>query len=207
MVTMFVCFIRGGLLEPDTSQRWSIAQIRSCPWLSQEAFLNEVEPLPLHLSHFWTSTEQVTHETHSRQDVPSTCSLYESQVRAELAELGVTTQILERANQYARENLLLNRDSINGTYRILLHRLQKQSSSLEANEQNGVVIVVDDDDNNNNNNDDGVRPSFDRSRSACHSSNQRDKINENYRRASHDISSKKHAEKSSSHASQTCAIL
>jgi hypothetical protein len=98
-----------GLLNPQVTERWSIEKIRSCSWLVGQSFTKEFDPFPSNLSHYSIS---------KNENRSSKLSL-EEQAHLKLQELGITP------------NSDNNRDDINGTYRIIFHRLQKQSNPLE----------------------------------------------------------------------------
>ncbi|CAF1428293.1 unnamed protein product [Adineta ricciae] len=108
-----------GLLSYDKLERWSMEQIRSCTWLTKQYLPKEYDPYTLNLSY---------DPTPSRESFE-----YEAQTR--LAELGITSDVLKsRKDSSSSEKALSTRDNINGTYRIILHRLQKQSTPLERDD-------------------------------------------------------------------------
>ena len=113
-----------------------------------------------------------------------------------LEELGITTEQLRKANQSSGDKLLYNRDSINGTYRILLHRLQKQSSALERDEQYNRSMSEE------------PTRSTHRSHSISIAAGQEGwkKLDGRQRRASHDVSGKR-LDQSPGQGTQLCAIL
>ncbi|CAF0778554.1 unnamed protein product [Rotaria sordida] len=135
-----------GLLHPEAVQRWSIEQIRSCSWLSNQNFPNELEPLPLNLTNFWTSVNKDLSKNESTNNIhnptPPTSS-FESEAHSKLEDLGITSELLQTTTKNSNNKFLSNRDSINGTYRIILHRLQKQSNPIERDEFYGKTVNED----------------------------------------------------------------
>lgn len=121
-----------GLLHPEAVQRWSIEQIRSCAWLANQNFPNELEPLPLNLTNFWTSVNKDLSKN-GTSELSTATSSFEYEAHSKLEDLGITSELLETRTKNSN-NKLSNRDSINGTYRIILHRLQKQSNPVERDE-------------------------------------------------------------------------
>ncbi|CAF3834210.1 unnamed protein product [Adineta steineri] len=116
-----------GLLSYEKLERWSIDKIRSCPWLSRENFPEEFQPFALNLSYDWIPLSK----TKTQSSISARTS-FEYETHSKLEELGITSDILKLIRpKDSDEKYLSNRDSINGTYRIILHRLQKQSNSLE----------------------------------------------------------------------------
>ena len=107
--------------------------MRSCSWLRNQTFLAELEPLPLNLTNFWTSVNKDLPKTGVRDSLPSTSS-FESEAHSKLEDLGITSELLQSTTKNSNNKFLSNRDSINGTYRIILHRLQKQSNPIERDE-------------------------------------------------------------------------
>jgi hypothetical protein len=122
-----------GLLHPQAVQRWSIEQIRTCPWLVNQTFLPEVPPFPLNLTNFWTSVNKDLKKSASTSDSLPTMSSFEDEAHSKLEDLGITSELLRSTTMRNNSDStdLSNRYSINGTYRIILHRLQKQSNPLE----------------------------------------------------------------------------
>ncbi|CAF1414509.1 unnamed protein product [Rotaria magnacalcarata] len=135
-----------GLLHPEATQRWPMEQIRACSWLSNQNFPNELEPLPLNLTNFWTSVNKdlsQSQSTNSTPDsIPSTSS-FEHEAHSKLEDLGITSELLQTTTKDSNNKCLSNRDSINGTYRIILHRLQKQSNPIERDDFYGKTINED----------------------------------------------------------------
>lgn len=132
-------FVLGGLLHPEAVQRWSIERIRSCPWLLKQNFPNELEPLPLNLTHFWTSVDK----TASPNSLASASS-FESEAHSKLEDLGITSELLQNTTtNSSNTKILSNRDCINGTYRIILHRLQKQSNPMERDDLHEKIVNED----------------------------------------------------------------
>ncbi|CAF4705300.1 unnamed protein product, partial [Rotaria sp. Silwood1] len=135
-----------GLLHPEAVQRWSIEQIRSCSWLSNQNFPNELEPLPLNLTNFWTSVNKDLSKNQSTNSTPDSIpptSSFEYEAHSKLEDLGITSELLERTTKNSNNKFISNRDSINGTYRIILHRLQKQSNPIERDDLYGKTINED----------------------------------------------------------------
>ncbi|UJR28940.1 hypothetical protein I4U23_010157 [Adineta vaga] len=122
-----------GLLHPEAVQRWSIEQMRSCPWLSNQNFPEELEPLPLNLTNYWTSVNKDLTKNDSNDCLPRTSS-FENEAHSKLEDLGITSELLQKTTKNSNNKVLSNRDSINGTYRIILHRLQKQSNPIERDD-------------------------------------------------------------------------
>jgi hypothetical protein len=113
-------YVLDGLLNYEILERWSIEKIRSCSWLSRENFIKEFEPFPSNLSNYSSSVNSIK---------PTKPSL-EQRAHLRLEELGITSELF----QITSENSDNNRDNINGTYRIIFHRLQKQSNPLERDD-------------------------------------------------------------------------
>ena len=128
-------FYVGSLLHPEAVQRWSIEQIRSCAWLTNQNFPDELEPLPLNLTNYWTSVNKDLTETTNgtTNNLPKTSS-FEYEAHSKLEDLGITSELLQKTTKNSNNKFLSNRDSINGTYRIILHRLQKQSNPIERDD-------------------------------------------------------------------------
>lgn len=187
-------FFSGCLLVQEPTERWSIEQVRSCAWLRQQNFPKELESLPLNLTNFWTSTSKdpSSDDTADRPTTPQ--SPCEHQAHTKLEALGITTELLRKANQYSTDKLLYNRDSINGTYRILLHRFQKQSTALERDVQYERSIS------------EQPTPSYHRSQSISGVSGTRNKLEVRPRRASHDVSGRR-IDPTSGQATHLCVIL
>jgi hypothetical protein len=123
----------GGLLHPEAVERWPIERICSCSWLKNQIFPNELEPLPLNLTNFWTSVNKDL----SKSDTPDSLritSSFELEAHSKLEDLGITNELLQHTAKNSNNKFLSNRDSINGTYRIILHRLQKQSNPVERDD-------------------------------------------------------------------------
>jgi hypothetical protein len=96
-----------------------------------ENFPNELEPLPLNLTNFWTS---VNKDLSNTTDSSPTTSSFEYEAHSKLEDLGITSELLQTTTKNSNNKFLSNRDSINGTYRIILHRLQKQSNPIERDD-------------------------------------------------------------------------
>ena len=109
-----------GLLSPKTDQRWTSDQIRSCQWLRNETFIKEFDPFPSNLSNYSRSIDKNNSSELSLED----------QAHLKLQELGITPEIFQSIYGDANQK----HDHINGTYRIIFHRLQKQSNALEHDE-------------------------------------------------------------------------
>ena len=73
--------------------------------------------------------------------LPRTSLKYEAHLKLE--DLGITTELLKETQKNSNNNILSNRDSINGIYRIILHRLQKQSNSIERDDSYGKTVNED----------------------------------------------------------------
>ncbi|CAF2033569.1 unnamed protein product [Rotaria magnacalcarata] len=108
-----------GLLNHEIRERWSINRIRSCAWLTHQSFPKEFEPFSMNLN------EQCTSSNENKR------SPIENEAYLRLKQLGITYEHLQAMSETSAENHLSHRDNINGTYKILLHRLQKQSTALE----------------------------------------------------------------------------
>ncbi|CAF1607394.1 unnamed protein product [Adineta ricciae] len=125
------------LLHPEAVQRWSTEQIRSCAWLTNQNFPDELEPLPLNLTNYWTSVNKDVTKTETTNgttnNLPKTSS-FEYEAHSKLEDLGITSELLQKTTKNSNNKFLSNRDSINGTYRIILHRLQKQSNPIERDD-------------------------------------------------------------------------
>ena len=63
-----------------------------------------------------------------------TTSSFEYEAHSKLEDLGITSELLQKTTKNSANKFLSNRDSINGTYRIILHRLQKQSNPIERDD-------------------------------------------------------------------------
>jgi serine/threonine-protein kinase NIM1 len=107
----------GGLLNPKVAERWSIEKIRSCSWLKNQIFNKEFDSFSSNLNNYSPSVTKTK---------PVRTSL-EYQAHVKLEELGITSELSQTMNINSDKI----RNNINGTYRIILHRLQKQSTSLE----------------------------------------------------------------------------
>ncbi|CAF3405449.1 unnamed protein product [Rotaria sp. Silwood1] len=118
-----------GLLNHEVSERWSMKQIRSCSWLSHQNFPKEFDPFITNINDYWISLN----ETKISALIPPKLSIeYETYLR--LKKLGITSEYLQAMNNNSDNENFSNHDNINGTYRILLHRLQKQSNALERDD-------------------------------------------------------------------------
>ena len=71
---------------------------------------------------------------HGTTDSLPTASSFESEAHSKLEDLGITSELLQTTTKNSNNKFLSNRDSINGTYRIILHRLQKQSNPIERDD-------------------------------------------------------------------------
>lgn len=98
-------------------------------------FPNELEPLPLNLTNFWTSVNKSA----SPNSLPSASS-FESEAHSKLEDLGITSELLQNTTTNSANQCLSNRDCINGTYRIILHRLQKQSNPMEREDLHEKIV-------------------------------------------------------------------
>ena len=115
-------FQLGGLLNYEITERWSIETIRLCSWLNNQKFPREFSSFTLNIN-----------------DQPifsniTAISTLEKETYSRLKKLGITSEVLQVINNNSDDKHLSIRDNINGTYRILLHRLQKQSSVLERDD-------------------------------------------------------------------------
>ncbi|CAF1195841.1 unnamed protein product [Didymodactylos carnosus] len=123
----------GSLLQPEPTQRWTIAQIRTCPWLKDAFFPEAFEEFPLNLSNVWTTNQKRMNLTAQNTTIPRELqhqSAFEYEAHSQLEEMGISSNVFRTMEN----NVMTNRDSVNGTYRIILHRLQKLSSHLECQE-------------------------------------------------------------------------
>lgn len=98
-------------MNSSINDRWSIEKIRSCSWLTNQIFIKEFDPFPTNLSNYSLTSNRTT-------------SSIEHQAHLKLRDLGITPSNIHPHTD-------TNRDNINGTYRIIFHRLQKQSNKLE----------------------------------------------------------------------------
>ena len=119
-------FISVGLLNPEVKQRWTIAELHSCSWLSNQHLPQAYEPVALNIDDIWTSPNGNNLSSSTSQS-----SSLEGAVYLRLENLGITREILQTITENPDKKHRLNYDHINGTYRILLHRLQKQKHQLE----------------------------------------------------------------------------
>lgn len=192
-------FLLGGLLQQEPGERWTIKQIRYSEWLHKEKFPEPLEPLPLNLTNFWTCPERDSGSSKSSLDSStssSSGSSFECAAQERVKELGITSDVLEKAEKYSRDKLLWNHDSINGTYRLVLHRLQKQASAMEHDDQYNRSL------------DEEFSPSLDRFHSVNENGTHRKKISVDRRRASHDGTTRRPSRFSEAgHTSQACTIL
>ncbi|GCB75458.1 hypothetical protein scyTo_0019012 [Scyliorhinus torazame] len=95
-----------GILRPTAAERHTVAQIARSEWMRGVQLPRELEPFRLDPSHLAQSSEPL------RGD--------EAEVKRALARLGVT-------EAHIRDNTgKESRSSITGTYRIVLHRVQKR---------------------------------------------------------------------------------
>jgi hypothetical protein len=118
-----------GLLSHNKLERWSMEKIRSCPWLAKQNFPKEFHPFALNLSRDWVSVNN----TKALSTIQARSS-FEYETYSKLEELGITPEVVQLTNKNSDDKFLSNRDNINGTYRIILHHLQKQSNSLERDD-------------------------------------------------------------------------
>ncbi len=72
--------------------------------------------------------------TNGIPDSSPTTSSFEYEAHSKLEDLGITSELLRKTTKNSNNKFLSNRDSINGTYRIILHRLQKQSNPVERDD-------------------------------------------------------------------------
>ena len=195
-----ILIILGTLLNPEPTDRWCIEEIRSCDWLKQQHFPEPLEPFPLNLANFWTSSKRRSSESNSNELLAERRlnSSLEVAAHAKLKELGITPELVRKATLNTRDELLFNPDSINGTYRIIIHRLQKQSNPLERDEtsENSPKKLE--------------KCRKDRSKSVNISSTEQERIWNEHRRASHNVQRKRsdaNLNQSSVQMTQACTIL
>jgi hypothetical protein len=130
-----------GLLHPEPVQRCSIAQIRSCSWLNDQTFFDELAPFPLNVTHCWTSVNNdLTTTANTSDSLRTTRSSFEDEAHAKLQDLGITCESLQKTSNNGNSKGVSNGDRINGTYRIILHRLQKQSNPIECDDLSEKII-------------------------------------------------------------------
>ncbi|CAF1561954.1 unnamed protein product, partial [Didymodactylos carnosus] len=133
-----------GLLQPEPTDRCSIEQIRTCSWLINEIFPEAYEPLPINLANVWATNTIPKDMSLMAQtaiipsDLPPQSS-FEYEAHSILEEMGISSNVF-RATE---NNVLTNRDSVNGTYRIILHRLQRQSNQFEREDNNDRLLNED----------------------------------------------------------------
>ena len=194
--------VSGCLLNLEPTERWSTDQIRSCPWLQDEHFPKALEPLPLDLTQFWTSFSQDPSMSESAaQTSPNHAPFkfsFEEEVHSRLEALGITSDLIRQTIRDSDDKLLSNRDSINGTYRVILHRLQKQSNPLER------------DDLLDRTNDEDLMSSWTRSISVGDKASERQASSMKRRSLSHEVS-RRHPQhdlsRSQVHMAKVCTIL
>jgi hypothetical protein len=89
----------------------------------------------LNLTNFWTSVNK-NETTDGTSDLLPATSSFENEAHSKLEDLGITSELLQTTTtaKNATNQVRSNRDSINGTYRIILHRLQKQSTPIERDD-------------------------------------------------------------------------
>lgn len=85
------------------------------------------------MNQFWTSVHKDLKNSDSISDSIRTTSSVEDEAHSQLEDLGITSELLQTTTNNSTRSLT-NRDSINGTYRIILHRLQKQSTPVERDD-------------------------------------------------------------------------
>ena len=194
--------VLGNLLNLEPAERWSTDQMRSCSWLAHGHCPKQLEPLPLDLNQFWTSfsSDPSMNESAaqtSSASVPSQFS-FENEVHSKLEALGITSDLIRQTIRDSDDKLLSNRDSINGTYRIILHRLQKQSNALER------------DDLLDRTNDEDLTSSWTRSISVGDKASERQASSMKRRSLSHDVT-RRHPQhelsRSQVHMAKVCTIL
>lgn len=138
------CFLfsfPGGFLQLEPTQRWSIEQIRSCVWLSTQTFLPEHEPFPLNLTYYWSSVDKDIKKSNSTPGPFRSSYSFEDEAHSKLEDLGITSELLQSIRK--TNQTFSTRDSINGTYRIILHHLQKQSNPIERDDLSEKIINED----------------------------------------------------------------
>ena len=87
------------------------------------------------MTNVWTCQTEDSTQSNSRLKTPTKHSTLELEAHQRLKDLGITNEVLEKAAKYSRDKLLSNANSINGTFRLIFHRLQKQSNPFERDDQ------------------------------------------------------------------------
>lgn len=100
-------FLVRSILKPIPTDRFSISEIHFSDWLEGQDFPDPMEPYSLNPSL----------DTHNLSE-------HEKETRGMLQDLGITEDHLKTTTQ--RDS----RSSITGTYRILLHKVQRQKSEM-----------------------------------------------------------------------------
>lgn len=99
-------FLIRNILKPVPQDRFTLTEIQNCEWLESQEFPAELEPYNVNPS----------------QDT-SSLSEEEQDARRILKDLGITNEHIQLGHRDSRS-------SITGTYRIVLHRVQKKKSGL-----------------------------------------------------------------------------
>ncbi|GAU90266.1 hypothetical protein RvY_02706-2 [Ramazzottius varieornatus] len=105
------------LLRPVASDRPSVHAMRRFPWLQGASYPEPLKPFTL-------NPDDIMHD-----NVPSE----EKQARKVLKELGITRDVIQKSMGKQ------SRSSITGTYRIVLHRIQKQALGIQYEEYAGMA--------------------------------------------------------------------
>lgn len=127
-------FLIRNILKPVATDRFTIEEIKKAEWLEGTDFPEPLEP------------HQVNPSLES-----SDLNDEESQARTILHDLGISNEHMKQA--VGRNS----RSSVTGTYRIVLHRLQKTSDQLENGEEDMV--------NGNSREKENVQPNLDKKQS------------------------------------------
>ena len=100
----------------------------------------------MNLTNCWTAVKKELVQSDSADGLsestaaPPSC---EDEAHSKLEDLGITSELLQATTKNARVRSLSNRDCINGTYRIILHRLQKQSDPFERDDGSERTVTED----------------------------------------------------------------
>ena len=100
----------------------------------------------MNLTNCWTAVNKdLAHSEREDGASESTAALpsCEDEAHSKLEDLGITSELLQTTTRNASVRSLSNRDCINGTYRIILHRLQKQSDPFERDDGNERAVTED----------------------------------------------------------------
>ncbi|KAK3091542.1 hypothetical protein FSP39_020629 [Pinctada imbricata] len=108
-------FLIRSILKPVPQDRFTLTEIRNCEWLEGQEFPHELEPYNLHPGN---EKENLSEEEHDARKI--------------LSDLGIT-------DEHFRSGSRDSRSSITGTYRIVLHKVQKKKSGLGDSETDITV--------------------------------------------------------------------